>query len=79
MSVTLFVSLGTKHRRSCWGCDLDLRSVKFKLCNIINHIERKLIACTALHTEWEMRNAYKILAGNSEFDGGRLLSKIFKC
>jgi len=65
-----------KRRRNCWGCDLDLRSVKLqgtadhKLSSIINHIERKAIACAARHTQWKMRNAY-ILVGNSEFDGGR--------
>lgn len=56
---------------------MDLRNVKFqgtadhKLSNIINHIERKVIACAARRTQWEMRNAYNILVGNSEFDGGR--------
>jgi len=30
-----------------------------------------VIACAASHTQWEMRNGYKILVGNSEFDGGR--------
>lgn len=45
--------------------------VDHKLPNIINHIKRKSSACTALHTEWEIRNAHKILVGNLEFDGGR--------
>ena len=56
---------------------MDLRSVKLqgiaghKLSNIINHIERKVTACAARYTQWDMRNAYKILVGTSEFDGGR--------